>query len=453
MTRLNHPIRVLFVVSSSFWITAVEAREIMKYNPRITGVLCSVPLLEELLRRAPYLKERVDIVHFLVPVAGRRYLDRFLGKIPCVSTIHHIEPGYVPEAIPINLKADAIMVVAKMWREELIRRGASADRVVVVPNGVDTSVFRPPSQIERMQQRHVMDFEPDETVIGFSGKPGRDQGWRKGVDVLFQALEILVREGKRIGIVVGGPGWGEALARLRTMGIKTYWRQYVHRLEDVAPMYRAMDFYWVTSRIEGGPVPLLEAMSSGVCCISTKVGIAPEVIKDGINGHLVDIEDAPRIAQVTLNLMGKVEERERIAQEARKTILSGYDWSRTTKRVLMLYETAMANFERRFVSSHPQDSHALSKRSRKLSADVSDGDGADGILKPKDVRWLEAHERLIWAYELCRMGERQAAVRLARRACIMYPFSSHTWNFLTNLVLPPQVGERIRRWRAAVKCR
>jgi glycosyltransferase involved in cell wall biosynthesis len=437
-------LHVLFVVDSRYWITAVEAREIIKHNPHIRGVLCSVPLLDELLRRAPYLAENVDLVHFLVPVAGRRYLDRFLGKLPCVATIHHIEPGYHPEAVPVNAKADSIMVVAETWRSDLVLRGVPLDRIVIVPNGVDTGVFRPATASERLELRHSMGFASDETVIGFSGQPGRDAGWRKGLDIFLQALKILAERENRVATVVGGPGWETALAKIRDMGIKAYWRRFTPNVEDVAPMYRALDFYWVTSRIEGGPVPLLEAMSSGVCCISTKVGVAPEVIKDGTNGYLVDVEDAPQIASLTGKLIEQVEERERMGREARSSVLCAYDWSQTTKRALLLYDTAVTGFKRRFP--------AASERKMPLAGDndlrsspmvrMCDGDGA--ILLSRDARWLEVQEQLAWSGALCRMGERRAALREGWRACLVSPFSKGTYDFLVALLLPRRAFELAR---------
>jgi len=440
--------RVLFVVDSSYWIVATEAREIMRHNPHIRGVLCSVPLLDELLNRSSYVAESVDLVHFMVPVAGRRCLGRFLGKLPCVTTIHHIEPGYVPEAISVNARADSIMVVAEMWRSALISRGVPADRIVVVPNGVDTSVFRPPSQSERSRLRRSMGFAPGETVIGFSGKPGRDKGWRKGLDVFIDALKILAQQGMRIAVAVGGPGWGTALTKIRAMGIKTYWRRFMPNLEDVAPMYRTLDFYWVTSRIEGGPVPLLEAMSSGVCCISTKVGVAPEVIKDGINGCLVDIEDASRIAALTRKLIEHKEEREMMGREARNTILSGYGWSQTAKRAQLLYNTAVTNFEQRFFSNSKPKTRLQENHSRRFSAVSQIENSNDAILSSRDARWLRAQEQLIWGRELCRMGEKRAAIGQGWRACLAYPFSRRTYNYLANLVLPRRVLELGRYLRA-----
>jgi len=427
--------RVLFVVSSRYWITAEEARQIMKHNPQIKGVLCSVPLVDELLDRDPSLAGKFDLVHFMVPVAGRVHLKKFKGKIPCVATIHHIEPGYVPEAISINSRADSIMTVSEMWRSELISRGVPAERIILFPNGVDTSVFRPPIKSERSQLRREMGFAPDEIVIGFSGQPGRDHGWRKGLDVFIDALKILAGQGKRIVVVVGGPGWVAALAEIRAMGIKAYQRSYVLNAEDGAPMYRVLDFFWVTSRIEGGPVPLMEAMSSGVCCISTKVGIAPEIIKDGINGFLVNIEDATQIVAQTSKLMDSPEGRERLGREARNTIVSVYDWSQTAKQATLLYDTAMTNFKHSYSSTSKQNTHLRADRSQPVF-DASFNDESDvAILSPRDTRWLEAQEQLLWARELCRMGERSAAFGLGWRASLKYPFSLRTWSFLANLVM------------------
>ena len=56
-------------------------------------------------------------------------------------------------------------------------------------------------------------------------------------------------------------------------------------------MYQALDFYWVTARVEGGPVTLLEAMSAEVCCLTTAVGLAREIVNDGENAVLLPFND------------------------------------------------------------------------------------------------------------------------------------------------------------------
>jgi glycosyltransferase involved in cell wall biosynthesis len=85
-------------------------------------------------------------------------------------------------------------------------------------------------------------------------------------------------------------------------------------------LYHALDFYWVTSRIEGGPVPLLEAMSSEVCCLSTNVGLAREVVEHDVNALLLSMNDAGAFAEATLALWNDPERRAILGRAARETM-------------------------------------------------------------------------------------------------------------------------------------
>lgn len=421
--------RVLYVVASPYWVTAEVALQIIEHNPQISGLLCSVPLLNELFAREPHMEESIDLVHFMVPVAGRRYLPKFRGRLPCVSTIYHLEPSYSSDIVAENVEADAVMVMARMWREELVARGVPAERIFLLPVGVDTKLFRPAAASERFDIRHRYGFDPDDIVIGFSGSPSRDSGWRKGIDVFIDALKIVWGRNKSIGVVVGGPGWDSTLQEIQALGIKAYQRQYAVTVDQTAPMYRALDFYWVASRIEGGPLPLLEAMSSAVCCISSRVGMAPDVITDGTNGFIVDIEDPISMAKRTEMLIGQEVIRRGIARAARETIANRYDSSITAKRAPRLYEIALARFMKMYsLSNRPKSSN-------------TSGIEASAIISPQTAAWLHNQEQLIWARELSRIGERRAAMSFGWKACIKQPFSTRTWSFLSRLFLPDRIGK------------
>ena len=58
--------------------------------------------------------------------------------------------------------------------------------------------------------------------------------------------------------------------------------------EEMVAFYQGVDVQICASRTEGGPHPLLEAAACGIPLISTRVGIAPELIKDGDNGFLIE---------------------------------------------------------------------------------------------------------------------------------------------------------------------
>ena len=72
----------------------------------------------------------------------------------------------------------------------------------------------------------------------------------------------------------------------------TYRRVRLADLEAVARAYRAVDLCLVTSRDEGGPKAVLESMASGVPLVSTRVGQAADLVREGENGWLCEVEDA-----------------------------------------------------------------------------------------------------------------------------------------------------------------
>jgi glycosyltransferase involved in cell wall biosynthesis len=91
-------------------------------------------------------------------------------------------------------------------------------------------------------------------------------------------------------VLLSGPARGYVRAGLDRLGIP-YVHRRLERYEDVAQLYHALDVYLVPSRQEGGPKSVLEAMASGVPIVSTRVGQATELVRDRVNGRLVDVED------------------------------------------------------------------------------------------------------------------------------------------------------------------
>lgn len=86
---------------------------------------------------------------------------------------------------------------------------------------------------------------------------------------------------------------------------------YLKNPKDVSLFYKAIDLYLITSREEGGPQSVLESLASGVPLVSSKVGLAPDVIRDGIEGFLVDIGNAEAIAERASRLIEDKKLREK----------------------------------------------------------------------------------------------------------------------------------------------
>jgi glycosyltransferase involved in cell wall biosynthesis len=71
---------------------------------------------------------------------------------------------------------------------------------------------------------------------------------------------------------------------------------------ELATAYHALDVYVIGSRQEGGPKGVLESLAAGVPLVSTRVGQAPIIVRDGQTGLLVDVDDVEAIAAAVLRL-------------------------------------------------------------------------------------------------------------------------------------------------------
>src|SRR5262249_31619615 len=137
----------------------------------------------------------------------------------------------------------------------------------------------------------------------------------------------------------------------------------------VASFYHALDVFWVTSRIEGGPIPLLEAMSSGLPVVSTPVGMAREVIVDGMNGYLVPFDDPAAYLRITAALASDLGKRRDVGAQARQTLLDQLSPVEAMKPVRELYATARREFLSRKgpASSLPVSSSAADRSGSALA--------------------------------------------------------------------------------------
>ena len=97
-------------------------------------------------------------------------------------------------------------------------------------------------------------------------------------------------------MLLTGPARGYVRRELERLGIP-YRHVSARSRDELARAYHALDVYLVASRQEGGPKAVLEAMAAGVPLVSTRVGQAQELVEHGIDGWLVDVEDAEGLAE------------------------------------------------------------------------------------------------------------------------------------------------------------
>mgnify|MGYP000155440041 CR=1 FL=1 len=195
-----------------------------------------------------------------------------------------------------------VQVTHEAMREAVLGAGIAPEAIHKIPIGIDARQFRPPTAEERSGVRAELGLGPDAFVLGSFQKDGvgwgegNDPKWIKGPDVFAEVCGRLRGEIPGLTVLLTGPARGYLKNRLRDLDIP-----YVHRLlqhpAEVARYYAALDTYLVASRQEGGPKAVLESMACGVPLVSTRVGQATELVDDGRNGFLVEVEAVDELAE------------------------------------------------------------------------------------------------------------------------------------------------------------
>jgi len=111
---------------------------------------------------------------------------------------------------------------------------------------------------------------------------------------------------------------------------------------DLLSIMGASDIFVLTSWSEGMPMSLLEAMSLGLIPVCTKVGGIQEVIAEGFNGFMVDVNDNGALAEVLYQVFLMEDgQRKEMGIRARETIMREYSMDTYIARIQTLYEEVM----------------------------------------------------------------------------------------------------------------
>jgi glycosyltransferase involved in cell wall biosynthesis len=194
-----------------------------------------------------------------------------------------------------------VQVTNAAMEEVVLETGIAAEKLHRIPIGIDVDLFTPATPEARLEARREFGLPEQAFVVGSFQKDG--VGWGeglepkliKGPDVLLAAAEQLRERIPDLWFLLTGPSRGFVSTGLERLGIP-YRHTFLPRPEAVVAAYNASDLYIVASREEGGPKAVLESMATGVPVVTTRVGQATDLVRHGVDGFMVDVEDADAIA-------------------------------------------------------------------------------------------------------------------------------------------------------------
>ena len=279
-------------------------------------------------------------VHYSIPHSSAAFLARELTGKPYVVTLHGSDVtllGSDPAYEPVNTmsveRADAITAVSKFMADEAHKSLGIEQDIKVIPNFVDPDEFHPaPCQV--LEERS----ERDIVVIHVSN-------FRKvkRIQDLIYAMRIVTKEApdSKLLLVGDGPERYNVESLVRELDLKENVLLTGYR-SDVPDMLRCADVLVLCSQTESAPLTILEAMSSGVPVVATRVGGIPEIIKDGQNGYLVPVKSPEEIAEKLVLLNNSPDNIRNLAESARETIIEKYSISKILDQYKQVYESIIS---------------------------------------------------------------------------------------------------------------
>lgn len=222
-----------------------------------------------------------------IPIAGAyfyphyRYFSKIIRYNPAVNNARNIVIFTHPNWNRRYTK-DHVMYLLKK-ADQVICLNSSHKRMLI-ENGLEDARI------------HIMHLAADPNIFTFhergGGKVGLSMAYypRKNPDLLFEIVQKIPEK----KFLLLGKNWGEYSKFRELLSFTNFEYHEDIPYEDYPSFYHKMDVFLSTSTLEGGPVPLLEAMLSNAVPVVSRTGFCPDVVKHGINGYLFETDASPK---------------------------------------------------------------------------------------------------------------------------------------------------------------
>ena len=245
---------------------------------------------------------------------------------------------------------DEAISVSHVATENLILRGMINPKIVhTIPNGIDNTKFRPPSEKELKEMRKIKLKEGKEDIITIVSVSR--QAERKGTDLVIEVIPEICKQLPNVNFIIGGDGPKKKLldVMVDAIGLKdrvklTGFLQH-QKVRDV--MIQGQ-IYLNTSLTESFCIAIVEAASAGLYTIATDVGGVGEVLPE----YMVKLvqpnkESIIKAIKDTIKNYDKLKEK---IKDNYKVLKSIYNWDKVAKKTKLVYQRALKKTDMSFIT-------------------------------------------------------------------------------------------------------
>jgi glycosyltransferase involved in cell wall biosynthesis len=324
--RLGYPARTkwsaLTFALHAFWLLATRFRRYRIVHvqnietPLLLGFLCKIFLGRHLLAT----------IHGESPILGTR--KRQFGQLR-LRLMARLVDGFTS----INLEN----------QRQLLNLNVPGSRIHMIPNGINTDVFHPPTPAEREAARAQLHVDSAAVVTLYMGR----LVLFKRVDLLLRAWACLPHDDERspLLIVGEGPELDRLMKLASELGIAVRFEgptdqpvRYLH----AADIFVLASGHHQTVNYEGLSVALLEAMATGLTVVVSDCPGNRALVQPGENGLVCPMDDVDGLAESLRQALDSPELRQHLGPAAQKSVQDTYSIQTVARQVMALYEQVLA---------------------------------------------------------------------------------------------------------------
>ena len=341
LLRLGHDAQLLCDPDGMLWQRA-RAANVVCHPLKIRNALDCVAGMR--LRRF-LSRNRFDVVHFHTSRAHSMapFAAGMAGALVVTRRMDYVPNRWFAPYL-YNRAVDGVAAISQGVAKALVAAGVAAQRITIIPSGVDCTRFAPPSFDQRAAARRELGLDPGQIAVAAVGA----LEIRKGHRYLLDALAGL--QGRHPTLRAFIAGGGSQRAALEEQADRLQLGQTVRFLgsiEDSRTLFWAIDIFVQPSMMEGLGVALLEAMACGLPAVASRTGGMAEVIEDRHDGLLVAVADCVAIARAIEELVDSPAIRSSLGAQARIQAEQNFSLAAMARKTLAMYQSSIGRKPRR----------------------------------------------------------------------------------------------------------
>ncbi|MEE9450417.1 MAG: N-acetyl-alpha-D-glucosaminyl L-malate synthase BshA, partial [Ignavibacteriaceae bacterium] len=306
--------------------------------------LYSLALASKMVEVAEF--ENLDLlhVHYAIPHATSAFLAKQMlnGKrdLKIITTLHGtditlvgLEPSFLPLVKFSIDQSDGVTAVSRFLKEKTITNYSCDKDIKVIPNFVDTDLFKP--KINGEFKKHIAG-ENEKLLVHTSNF----RVVKRVTDTIKIFEKIHDKIPSKLILVGDGPDRSECERLCRKIGLCDKVK-FLGKQDGLVEILTSSDIFLIPSQSESFGLAALEAMACGLPVVSSSVGGLPELIRHNETGFIAEIGDIDRMAKYTLELLMNERKYKMFSDNARSRAVDVFEKSRVVPMYENYYKTIL----------------------------------------------------------------------------------------------------------------